>query len=61
MAEVFGSTATSAGKHSGEGMLRKLIKTFKQWKVPGKDKGQSGGAGQGVEGKPWQLMETAWQ
>lgn len=35
MAEVFGSTATSAGTHNGEGMLRKLIKTVRQWKDNG--------------------------
>lgn len=43
MAEVFGSTATSAGKHNGEGMLRKLTKTVRQWK----DNGTGGGLARG--------------
>lgn len=56
MAEVFGSTATSAGKHNGDGMLRKLTKTVRQWK----DNGTGGGRDwPGVGGKPWQLMQTA--
>lgn len=57
MAEVFGSTATSAGKHNGEGMLRKLTKTVRQWKDNGT--GRGGGDWPGVGGKPWQLMQTA--
>lgn len=59
MAEVFGSIATSAENHSGEGALRKLIKTVRQWEVPGKDNGAERGTGQEVGGK--QLLETAWQ
>lgn len=43
MAEVFGSTATSAGKHNGEGMLRKLIKTVRQWKDNGAEEGLARG------------------
>lgn len=41
MAEVFGSRATFVGKHSGEGVLGKLIKTgtVRQWEVSGKDNG----------------------
>lgn len=55
MAEVFESIATFAGKHSGEGVLRKLIKTVRQWEVLEKDNGAEGGTGQEVGGKPWQL------
>lgn len=58
MAEAFGGRAASAGKHSGEGMLGKLIKRgrVRQQEVPGKDN-----KGWELGGKPWQLVETALQ